>query len=179
MVLLDLSADLEAISEHRGTGTSHNAQLPAQIGQVLHLGRRAGSWRHTSGAAGPAKHVAQDLAEDVSARHLGSWSGLSARHGDPHRPAALPARHGYLEGPAFNDHRLDASFPDALLELTQNMAEQVATRRGLLPSVGWHRRDLATRNGNLLRARRRAGRAGRPSSENLAEDVPERTSRVR
>src|SRR5262245_27271555 len=178
MVLLDLSADLEAISEHRGTGTSHNAQLPAQIGQVLHLGRRAGSRRHRSGAAGPAKHVAQDLAEDVSARHLGSWSGLSARHGDLHRPA-LPSRHGYPEWPSFDDHWFDASFPNALLEFTQNMAEQVATRRGLLPRVGWNRRDLATRNGNLLRARRRAGRAGRPSSENLAEDVPERAARVR
>src|SRR5262249_21884225 len=57
MTLLDITANLEAISKHRCTNAIvHHAELLAQIRQVLHLRGLPG--RHTRGAATPAKNVA-------------------------------------------------------------------------------------------------------------------------
>src|SRR6516225_9279387 len=110
MVLLDILAMLEPVSKQRGARAAHSVELLRQIRQVLHRRRRRLlSLRHLDAAAAPdgsPQNIAQDLAEDVAARHL-------VRHLRSVRPgghrAALPAGHGYLDGPSADDDRLDAA----------------------------------------------------------------------
>src|SRR5215472_16055942 len=162
MALLDIAADLEAISEHGCTNAVvHHAELLAQIREVLHLRGLAGG--HTRGAASPAKDVAQDLAEHVAARRLrcrrrGSRLSSWRRH-----RSALTARQG--ERSAFDDHGLDAPLAKALLQFAQDVSEKVAARSRLTARARRHRRR------DLLRTHRGAGRRRRSASENLAQNV--------
>jgi hypothetical protein len=69
LILLDIAANLEPISKHGRACMVHDPELLGQIRQVFHLRRLPGLLRPSGGTTRPAKHIAQDLAENVAARH--------------------------------------------------------------------------------------------------------------
>ena len=114
MVLLDILAMLEPVSKQRGARAAHPVKLLRQIRQVLQRRRRRlPSLRHLEAAAAPdgsPQNIAQDLAEDVAARHL--WSARSRR-----LRAGLSAGYGNLHRP--DNNRFDAALADPFLHLAQ------------------------------------------------------------
>src|SRR6516225_1709776 len=171
MVLLDILAMLELVSEQRGARAAHPVKLLRQIRQVLHRRRwRLAPLRHLDAAATPdgsSQHIAQDLTEDVAARHLPRHLARhlrSIRSGGHRRP--LPARHGYLDGPPANDHRLDATLADSFLKFAQNVAEEIAFGRCLVARLG---RSGGRRNGRRRNLRSRAWRRARRSRHSTSE----------
>jgi hypothetical protein len=112
MVLLDLPASFELISEHRRTHAAHQALPLTQIRQFLHSGRwTLPSRRLDRPARTAAEDVTQDLTQDVAARHL-----LLAGTG-------LPSGHRYLNRTTADDDGLYAPLPDPFLEFPQDMAQ--------------------------------------------------------
>src|SRR5262249_53874442 len=92
---------------------------------------------------GPREATAQVWPEDIAARHR-RRAGLGGRR------SRLAARHGYMHGSPADDDRLDAAFPNSLLEFTQNRAEDVSLGGGPLARVGRSGRGLTGRERNFL-----------------------------
>src|SRR5262245_62110953 len=122
-LLLDVSADVEAVAKHFLTDPIHNAKLFAQIRQILQIAGLPVWLRRAGRSARPAKHVTQDLAEDVAARRLPARrTCLSLWYLD--WPTGFAGK-WYLNRSTADDHWLDASLLNALLQLLQDLAEKV------------------------------------------------------